>query len=124
LQFNIAADANITPADDNRNLERLAAALEDLDAKVHTESKRLVFDFWRRHSTTSYVPRQQRAERRTRMMWSFSGRSSEKNCDSLDLSDAIMLAPIGKSACIAGIKKGLELLCPRPFLILIVEREL
>ena len=42
----LTADADITPADDKRNLERLAAALEDLDAKVYTESvpEGLVFD--------------------------------------------------------------------------------
>jgi hypothetical protein len=34
----LTADADITPADDKRNLERLAAALKDLDAKVYTES--------------------------------------------------------------------------------------
>ncbi len=42
----LTAAADITPADDMRNLERLAAALEDLDAKVYTESvpEGLVFD--------------------------------------------------------------------------------
>jgi hypothetical protein len=42
----LTADADITPADDKRNVERLAAALEDLDAKVYTESvpEGLVFD--------------------------------------------------------------------------------
>jgi hypothetical protein len=42
----LTAAADITPADDKRNLERLAAALEDLDAKVYTESvpEGLVFD--------------------------------------------------------------------------------
>jgi hypothetical protein len=42
----LTADADITPADDKRNLERLAAALEDLDAKVYTESvpEGLAFD--------------------------------------------------------------------------------
>jgi hypothetical protein len=34
----LTADADITPADDKRNLERLAAALVDLEAKVYTES--------------------------------------------------------------------------------------
>lgn len=34
----LTADADITPAGDKRNLERLAAALKDLDAKVYTES--------------------------------------------------------------------------------------
>lgn len=34
----ITADLDITPADDKTNLERLAAALRDLDAKVYTES--------------------------------------------------------------------------------------
>jgi hypothetical protein len=34
----LTADADITPAGDKQNLERLAAALEDLDAKVYTES--------------------------------------------------------------------------------------
>ena len=32
------ADANITPASDKSNLERLASALKELDAKVYTES--------------------------------------------------------------------------------------
>ena len=32
------ADADITPASDKPNLERLAAALKELDAKVYTES--------------------------------------------------------------------------------------
>jgi hypothetical protein len=42
----LTADADITPAGDKQNLERLAAALEDLDAKVYTESlpARLAFD--------------------------------------------------------------------------------
>jgi len=42
----LTADADITPADDRHNLERLAAALEDLDAKVYTESvpEGLAFD--------------------------------------------------------------------------------
>lgn len=42
----LTADADITPADDMRNLERLAAALDDLDAKVYSESvpEGLVFD--------------------------------------------------------------------------------
>lgn len=42
----LTADADITPADDKRNLERLAAALKDLDAKVYTESvpEGLTFD--------------------------------------------------------------------------------
>jgi hypothetical protein len=42
----LTADANITPAVDRHNLERLAAALEDLDAKVYTESvpEGLAFD--------------------------------------------------------------------------------
>jgi hypothetical protein len=42
----LTADADITPADDKRNLGRLAAALEDLDAKVYTESvpEGLAFD--------------------------------------------------------------------------------
>lgn len=42
----LTADADITPADDKRNLERLATALEDLDAKVYTESvpEGLAFD--------------------------------------------------------------------------------
>lgn len=34
----LTADADITPADDKRNLERLAAALKDLHAKVYTDS--------------------------------------------------------------------------------------
>lgn len=34
----LTADADVTPASDRRNLERLAAALKDLDAKVYTES--------------------------------------------------------------------------------------
>lgn len=34
----VTADADIAPATDARNLERLAAALNDLDAKVYTES--------------------------------------------------------------------------------------
>jgi hypothetical protein len=42
----LTADAGITPADDRRNLERLAAALKELDAKVYTESvpEGLAFD--------------------------------------------------------------------------------
>jgi hypothetical protein len=34
----LTADADITPAGDKPNLERLAAALNELDAKVYTES--------------------------------------------------------------------------------------
>ena len=34
----LTADADITPAEDRPNLQRLAAALEELDAKVYTES--------------------------------------------------------------------------------------
>jgi hypothetical protein len=34
----LTADADITPAGDKPNLQRLAAALKDLDAKVYTES--------------------------------------------------------------------------------------
>jgi hypothetical protein len=34
----LTADADITPAEDKPNLERLAAALNELDAKVYTES--------------------------------------------------------------------------------------
>lgn len=34
----VTADADITPADDRENLERLAAALQELDARVYTES--------------------------------------------------------------------------------------
>lgn len=34
----LTADADITPARDARNLERLAAALRELDARVYTES--------------------------------------------------------------------------------------
>lgn len=42
----LTADADITPANDKRNLERLAAALQELDAKVYTESvpEGLAFD--------------------------------------------------------------------------------
>lgn len=42
----LTADADITPASDRRNLERLAAALKDLDAKVYTDSipEGLAFD--------------------------------------------------------------------------------
>jgi hypothetical protein len=42
----LTADADITPAGDKRNLERLAATLDELDAKVYTESvpEGLVFD--------------------------------------------------------------------------------
>jgi hypothetical protein len=42
----LTADAAITPAGDRHNLERLALALEDLDAKVYTESvpEGLAFD--------------------------------------------------------------------------------
>jgi hypothetical protein len=42
----LTADADITPAGDKQNLERLAAALKDLDAKVYTESvpEGLAFD--------------------------------------------------------------------------------
>lgn len=34
----LTADADITPAEDKKNLERLAIALRGLNAKVHTES--------------------------------------------------------------------------------------
>lgn len=42
----LTADADITPASDRRNLEHLAAALTELDAKVYTESvpEGLAFD--------------------------------------------------------------------------------
>jgi hypothetical protein len=42
----LTADADITPAEDKPNLERLAAALNELDAKVYTESvpEGLAFD--------------------------------------------------------------------------------
>lgn len=42
----LTADADITPSSDKQNLERLAAALKELDAKVYTESvpEGLVFD--------------------------------------------------------------------------------
>lgn len=42
----LTADADITPADDRKNLDRLAAALKELDAKVYTESvpEGLAFD--------------------------------------------------------------------------------
>jgi len=42
----LTADADITPASDKPNLQRLAAALKDLDAKVFTESvpEGLAFD--------------------------------------------------------------------------------
>ena len=42
----LTADADITPATEKRNLERLAAALKDLDARVYTESvpEGLAFD--------------------------------------------------------------------------------
>jgi hypothetical protein len=42
----LTADADITPARDKQNLERLAAALRQLDAKVYTESvpEGLAFD--------------------------------------------------------------------------------
>lgn len=42
----LTADADITPASDKRNLERLAAALRQLGAKVYTESvpEGLAFD--------------------------------------------------------------------------------
>jgi hypothetical protein len=42
----LTADADITPARGKPNLERLAAALRDLDAKVYTESvaEGLAFD--------------------------------------------------------------------------------
>jgi hypothetical protein len=42
----LTADADITPASDKPNLERLAAALNELDAKVYTESvpEGLAFD--------------------------------------------------------------------------------
>ena len=42
----LTADADITPASDRPNLQRLAAALKDLDAKVFTESvpEGLAFD--------------------------------------------------------------------------------
>jgi len=34
----LTADADITPSSDKKNLERLAGALKELDAKVYTES--------------------------------------------------------------------------------------
>ena len=42
----LTADADITPAVDKSNLERLAAALNELDAKIYTESvpEGLAFD--------------------------------------------------------------------------------
>jgi len=42
----LTADADITPADDRENVERLAKALRDLHARVYTESipEGLVFD--------------------------------------------------------------------------------
>lgn len=42
----LTADADITPSTDKPNLERLASALDDLDAKVYTESvpEGLAFD--------------------------------------------------------------------------------
>ncbi len=42
----LTADADITPAGDKANLERLASALKDLDARVYTESvpEGLAFD--------------------------------------------------------------------------------
>ena len=42
----LTADADITPAGDKPNLERLAAALKELDAKIYTESvpEGLAFD--------------------------------------------------------------------------------
>lgn len=42
----LTADADITPSGDKQNLERLAAALKELDAKVYTESvpEGLAFD--------------------------------------------------------------------------------
>jgi hypothetical protein len=42
----VTADADITPARDRANLERLAAALRELDARVYTESvpRGLAFD--------------------------------------------------------------------------------
>jgi hypothetical protein len=42
----LTADADITPAGDKPNLERLAAALKELDAKIYTESvpEGLTFD--------------------------------------------------------------------------------
>lgn len=42
----VTADADITPANDPANLERLAAALRELDARVYTESipEGLAFD--------------------------------------------------------------------------------
>jgi hypothetical protein len=41
----LTADADITPASDKKNLERLAAALKDLDARVYTESVPEGLDF-------------------------------------------------------------------------------
>lgn len=42
----VTADADITPARDTDNLERLALALRELDAKIYTEAvpEGLVFD--------------------------------------------------------------------------------
>jgi hypothetical protein len=42
----VTADADITPATDTENIERLAAALRELDARVYTESipEGLAFD--------------------------------------------------------------------------------
>jgi hypothetical protein len=36
----VTADADITPSDDRENLEKLAAALRELGARVYTRSKR------------------------------------------------------------------------------------
>lgn len=41
----VTADADITPAPDTGNLERLAAALRELDARVYTESVPAGLDF-------------------------------------------------------------------------------
>ncbi|HEU4748722.1 MAG TPA: hypothetical protein VFS56_09495 [Gemmatimonadaceae bacterium] len=41
----LTADADITPSTDKPNLERLASALEELDAKVYTESVPEGLDF-------------------------------------------------------------------------------
>jgi len=41
----LTADADITPADDKPNLDRLAAALKELDAKIYTESVPSGLDF-------------------------------------------------------------------------------
>jgi hypothetical protein len=52
----LTADADVTPANDKRNLERLAAALKELEAKVYTESVPEGLSFDRSAAALSRAP--------------------------------------------------------------------